>query len=108
MTSDERRDLEAKCQRRVMENLTTIGKQIGPRTRMMQIISSLGVVDGLRSMRNEETSGWNDLYLAGLLGYSVEATIVESLAFRQLFEPEEIRKMESELRDSGYKPRVAE
>lgn len=106
MTEEERKKIEARCQRRVMENLIKVGKKIGPRTRMVQIISQHGVVEGLRSMTKDETSGWNDLYLNGLLGYSVEATVVESLEFRLLFESAEILKMERELRDSGYEPKV--
>ena len=56
-------------------------------------------------MTKDETSGWNDLYLSGLLGCSVEATIVESLEFRQLFDSEEIERMQRELRESGYEPK---
>ena len=97
-------ELEAQCNRRVLENLEEIGKRIGPRTRMKQVIVERGVVRGLRSMKNEFTSGWNDLYLVGLLHLSVEATIVESEQFRTLFEPAEIARMEQELRDSGYEP----
>lgn len=37
MTDDERRALEAKCSRRAIENLNIAAKQIGPRTRMIQI-----------------------------------------------------------------------
>jgi hypothetical protein len=106
LTPDERKALEAKCQRKVMERLIAVGKQIGPRTRMMQVIAERGVVDGLRTMTHEETSGWNDLYLSGLLGYSVEATIVESLEFRRLFDAEEVTKMEADLRASGYDPKT--
>jgi hypothetical protein len=105
MTEEQRVELEAKCQRRVVENLHKIGLKIGPRTRMLQIILENGVVAGLRGMRNEDTSGWNDLYVSGLLGLSVEATIVESASFRKLFELQEIGKMEEELRASGYEPK---
>lgn len=105
MTDDERIKLESRCQRKVMERLIEVGKQIGPRTRMMQVIAERGVVAGLRTMTHEETSGWNDLYLAGLLAYSVEATVVESVEFRQLFHHDEISKMEAELQESGYEPK---
>lgn len=73
---------------------------------MMQIIVERGVVEGLRTMTHEETSGWNDLYHAGLLGLSVEATIVESAEFRELFTANEIAKMESDLRECGYPPKT--
>lgn len=106
MTEDEQRVVEARCQRAVMENLIAVGKQIGPRTRMMQIIANRGVVQGLREMTHEETSGWNDLYFAGLLGYSVEATVVESIEFRKLFKPNEIQKMEADLLAAGYTPKA--
>ena len=97
--------IEAKCQRAVLKNLDEIGRQIGPRVRMKQIIVERGVVSGLRNMRVDETSGWNDLFLAGLLGKSVEATILESVEFRQLFKPDELQQMDDELRASGYIPR---
>lgn len=106
MTDEERRLIEVRCQRAVMENLISVGKQIGPRVRMMQIIADRGVVQGLREMTHEETSGWNDLYLAGLLGYSVEATVVESNDFRRLFEVDEIAKMEADLLAAGYTPKA--
>ena len=108
MTDDKKKVLEARCQRQIIENLRKVGKEIGPRTRMIQIIAEHGVVEGLRSLKNEETSGWNDLYLAGLLGYSAEATVVQSSDFRQLFETDELLKMEVDLRASGYKPVVAD
>ena len=106
MTEEARKAIESKCRRRVLENLNEVGKHIGPRTRMKQIITGPGgLVEGLRSMGDKETSGWNDLYLAGLLHLSVEATIVESYECRQLFEPAEIEKMTRELRESGYEPK---
>lgn len=108
MNEERRKALEARCQRKVMERLIAVSKQIGPRTRMMQIVSERGVVAGLRSMKNDDTSGWNDLYLGGLLGYSVEATVVESLEFRTLFEPDEIARMEAELREADYEPKRPE
>lgn len=101
----ERALLEAQCQRRVIANLIKIGRQIGPRTRMVQLVAERGVVDAVLSLTKEETSGWNDLYLAGLLSLSLEATIVESIAFRRLFTQAELGTMELELRDSGYDPR---
>ena len=71
---------------------------------MVQIIDRHGVVDGIRRMRHGETSGWTDLFLNDLLGFSVEATIVESLEFRTLFHLEEIAEMEDVLKRSGYQP----
>lgn len=97
--------LEKKCRRKVMQNLLTIGRKIGPRTRMIQIILDRGVVEGLRCMQDQQTSGWNDLYAHDLLGLSVEATVVESSEFRSLFEPDEIAKMEADLRKCGYQPK---
>ncbi len=47
MKAEQRANLEAQCQRRVMENLHKIGRKIGPRTRMVQIITERGVVEGL-------------------------------------------------------------
>jgi predicted transcriptional regulator len=105
MTDEERSRIMAKCQRKVMENLIAASKRIGTRSRMIQLVTDLGVVEAVRAMANKETSGWNDLYLAGLLEYSVEGTIVESVEFRRLFEEGELEMMESDLRNSGYAPR---
>ena len=77
--------LEAKCMRQVLDNLGKVGSQIGQRTRMKQLIAEHGIVATIRSLTDKETSGWNDLYLAGLLGLSAEATVVESAEFRRLF-----------------------
>jgi hypothetical protein len=106
LTTEERRALEARCLQAVMHKLDAAAKQIGPRSRMKQMILDYGVVEGVRQiMTHEDTSGWNDLYLANLLDHSVEATIVESCDFRKLFEPEEISKMEEYLLAAGYTPR---
>jgi hypothetical protein len=105
LSPEERKMLETKCRRRVIENLHEAGRKIGPRTRMIDVIVNRGVVDGLRSMKNEETSGWNALYAGDCIHLSVEATIVESLEFRRLFTAGEIEQMERDLREVEYEPK---
>ena len=105
LSPDARAVLEARCRRAVVSNLVEIGKQIGPRHRMLQMVSEYGVVETLRRLPDEWTSGWTDLYNAHLLGLSAEATIVESTDFRRLFNREDILRMESDLRDAGYNPK---
>jgi hypothetical protein len=72
---------------------------------MEQMISSVGIVEALRSLAKKETAGWTDLYMNGLMGYSAEATIVESIEFRALFTDDEIAAMEAELREMRYEPK---
>lgn len=45
LTAEERRMLERKCMRVVLAKLYVIGKIIGPRTRMLQMIGQYGVVE---------------------------------------------------------------
>lgn len=97
--------LETRCTRSVLENLAKVGRKIGQRTRMKQLIAEHGIVDTVRSLADKETSGWNDLYLAGLIGLSAEATIVEFTDFRSLFTEREITAMEAELRAVDYEPK---
>ena len=104
-TSSERTCIERQLQKRAVENLLEAGKHIGPRSRMLQLIAEKGVVEALRGMKAESTTGYTDLYTSGLLGLSVEATIVESKEFRRLFRPDEIEQMERELREYAYDPK---
>ena len=106
LTEQERQFLEKRCTRAVLDRLDHVSREIGRRTRMDQMIGSMGIVEALRSLaRKESTSGWTDLYMNGLMGYSAEATVVESLEFRRLFDDDEIGQMEAELRAMNYEPK---
>ena len=101
-----RKEIERKCYRDVLDNLKQAEKQIGRRSRLRQMIQEYGVVATWRQLAPRESTGWTELYEAGLLKYSMEATIVEKLAFRTLFTIDEITRMESELRVYDYAPRA--
>ena len=74
---------------------------------MIQVLSAHeGIVDAWRALRSETTSGFADLWLCGLLARSVDATIVESAEFRQLFTTVWVAEMEASLRALGYEPKV--
>jgi len=106
LAPQERQLFEKRCTRAVLDRLGYAARQIGRRTRMEQMISAMGIVDALRSLGSKDTTtGWTDLYVNGLMGYSAEATVVESIDFRRLFTSDEITAMEAELREMGYEPK---
>jgi hypothetical protein len=54
------------------------------------------------------SSGYTELHLRGRLDLTVEAMVVETTKWHQLFEPEELERARKRLRDYHYKPKDAD
>ncbi|MFO7285414.1 MAG: hypothetical protein LOD94_06340 [Gammaproteobacteria bacterium] len=74
----------------------------------LKMVVEHGGVEAARMLIHSQrvSSGYTELWERGRLDLSMEAMIVETPRFHELFSPEEIEICRKRLADYGYQPRV--
>ena len=87
----------------MLRNLRRIANTIPPRTRFASMLSQYGAFETWRRICRGGTSGFTDLYEAGLLGLSLEALVVDNPKYHALFSGRDLLVMRHALETHGYK-----